>query len=69
MQNRTRTTQLLSWVLAILLIVNLTTPAFAEGAKSDFVINEEGVLTEYNGSGGDVVIPDGVVEIGEFNYG
>ena len=30
---------------------------------SDFII-ENGVLTKYVGPGGDVVIPDGVVEIG-----
>ncbi|MBQ5545266.1 MAG: leucine-rich repeat domain-containing protein, partial [Clostridia bacterium] len=36
--------------------------AYAAG-DSDFVI-EDGVLTEYNGSGGDVVIPDSVKEIG-----
>ncbi len=31
---------------------------------SDFII-ENGVLTKYNGPGGDVVIPEGVTEIGE----
>ena len=31
--------------------------------NSDFVI-ENGVLKEYTGSGGDVVIPEGVTEIG-----
>ena len=30
---------------------------------NDFVI-EQGVLTKYTGPGGDVVIPDGVTEIG-----
>ena len=35
--------------------------AFA--ASSDFTI-EDGLLKKYNGSGGDVVIPDGVTEIG-----
>lgn len=33
-------------------------------ASSDFVI-ENGVLVEYQGPGGDVVVPDGVTEIGE----
>ena len=32
--------------------------------KQDFVI-AEGVLTKYNGPGGDVVIPAGVKKIGE----
>ena len=32
---------------------------------SDFEINEKGELVKYNGSGGDVVIPDGVRCIGE----
>ena len=31
-------------------------------SKQDFVI-AKGVLTKYNGPGGDVVIPDGVIEI------
>ena len=31
---------------------------------SDFQIDEEGCLTRYSGPGGDVVIPDGVTEIG-----
>jgi len=30
---------------------------------SDFEIDENGVLTKYNGNGGDVVIPEGVTEI------
>ncbi len=38
--------------------------------EGDFVI-EDGVLVAYQGSGGDVVIPDGVVSIGgqAFQYG
>lgn len=35
-------------------------------ANEEFVI--EGVLIKYNGSGGDVVIPDGVTRIGEFSF-
>lgn len=31
--------------------------------SSDFVIDEDGVLTAYQGAGGDVVIPDGVTKI------
>lgn len=38
----------------------------SSGSKdSDFVIIGNGVLTKYTGSGGDVVIPDGVTAIGE----
>ena len=33
------------------------------GKKQDFVI-ENGVLTKYTGSGGDVIIPEGVTKIG-----
>lgn len=31
--------------------------------QEDFII-EDGILTKYNGKGGDIVIPDGVREIG-----
>lgn len=57
-------TVLLSRVLAILLLLNLAIPAFANDTGSDFVI-KNGVLTEYAGSGGNVVIPDGITAIGE----
>ncbi len=41
----------------------------ASAAESDFVI-EDGVLVEYTGAGGTVVVPDGVTEIGaEAFYG
>lgn len=33
--------------------------------KQEFVISKKGVLTKYNGPGGDVVIPEGVKAIGE----
>lgn len=32
--------------------------------SEDFMIDEYGMLTNYNGSGGNVVIPDGVISIG-----
>jgi len=35
-----------------------------ESNPEDFEIDENGVLVRYNGAGGDVVIPDGVVSIG-----
>ena len=34
----------------------------------DFEINESGVLVDYKGKGGDVVIPEGVTIIGEFSF-
>lgn len=54
--------KLLPLALALILCLSLAAPAFA--ADSGFVI-ENGVLTEYNGPGGDVVIPDGVTSIGD----
>lgn len=51
----------LAVILALVMCVGLAPTAFA--ADSDFVI-ENGVLTKYNGPGGEVVIPDGVVCIG-----
>lgn len=36
--------------------------------KSDFVIQKD-VLKRYKGSGGTVVIPEGVTKIGEFAFG
>lgn len=56
-----------SALLALCLCLGLAVPAFA--AEDDFVI-EGGVLVEYNGTGGNVVIPDGVTEIApEVFYG
>lgn len=37
------------------------------GNKQDFVI-EKGVLTKYTGPGGDVIILEGVTEIGEMAF-
>ena len=36
----------------------------AEDVENDFVINN-GVLEEYKGAGGDVVIPEGIAQIGD----
>lgn len=47
---------------ALLPLSALTTSA----ASSDFVINKDGVLTDYNGPGGHVVIPDGVKTVDGF---
>lgn len=55
----------MSMMVLCLVLVGLLTPerAYAK-SDSDFVI-ENGVLTEYQGSGGDVIIPDGVTKIGD----
>lgn len=53
--------KLLSIILVLVLTMGLSVPAMA--ADDDFTI-ENGVLTKYNGSGGDVVIPSGVTAIG-----
>jgi len=55
----------LSLALALALCLGLAAPVLA--ADGDFTI-EDGVLTSYNGSGGDVVIPDGVTSIGEVAF-
>ncbi len=54
--------KLLSLALALALCLGLAVPALA--AEGDFTI-EDGVLTKYNGPGGDVTIPGGVTGIGE----
>lgn len=54
--------RVLSVLLALCLLIGAV-PVFASAADSDFVI-EDGVLIEYNGPGGDVVLPDGLTCIG-----
>ncbi len=58
--------RMISLLLALALIITclpqLSLPARA--ANDDFVIDKNGVLTEYNGSGGAVVIPSSVTSIG-----
>ena len=53
----------LSLMLVMVLCLSLL-PVPALAASGDFTI-EHGVLTQYNGAGGDVVIPDGVTSIGD----
>ncbi|MCM1224848.1 MAG: leucine-rich repeat domain-containing protein [Lachnospiraceae bacterium] len=64
-----RTKKLLTAVFMACLVIAgvLSISQTAKAADGDFVI-ENGVLTKYNGSGGDVVIPDGVTKIGEFAF-
>lgn len=50
------------------LLMCLTLLPVTSAAETDFVIDEDGVLTAYNGPGGDVIIPDGVNAIGEFAF-
>lgn len=51
----------LSLLLTLIMCLGLAVPAFA--AENDFII-EDGVLVEYTGAGGDIVIPDSVTSIG-----
>ncbi len=55
--------RLCSLALVLLLCLGLAAPALA--AEGDFTVSESGVLTEYHGPGGEVVIPDGVKWVGD----
>ncbi len=55
--------KILSVLLAVCLLAGCW-PFGALAAEGEFVI-EDGILTQYNGPGGDVVIPAGVTAIGE----
>lgn len=57
-------------ILLVLCMVMTLLPTTAWAADSDFTIDENGVLTKYAGSDGDVIIPDGVTSIGRsaFSY-
>ncbi len=54
---------MLAFALALALCLGLL-PSAALAAEDDFEI-KDGMLTRYRGSGGNVVVPDGVTEIGE----
>lgn len=54
----------LSMVLAMLL-----TAALAAEEQEEFLIGDDGVLYEYDGPGGDIVIPDGVTQISFYGWG
>ena len=65
-QESNTTKKFLAVLISILtLSICFAMPAYAD--NSDFII-ENGVLTSYRGSGGNVVIPDGVTEIGEWAF-
>ena len=51
-------------ILLVLCMVMTLLPATAWAADSDFTIDENGVLTKYTGSGGDIIIPGNVTSIG-----
>ena len=55
--------KVIGWLLCLAMVLAML-PTFSLAADSEFVIDENGVLTKYNGPGGDVVIPEGVVNIG-----
>ncbi len=55
--------RLFSLGLALLACLSLAAPALA--AEGDFTVSESGVLTQYSGPGGEVVIPDGVKWVGD----
>lgn len=55
--------RILSMVLVLCLIVGFC-PSLAFADEDDFII-ENGILSKYNGPGGDVIIPDGVTRIGK----
>lgn len=59
--------KLICFALALALCLGLL-PSAAWAVESGFVI-EDGVLTNYHGPGGDVVIPEGVTAIGEYAFG
>lgn len=55
------------FTFCMVLIGVIAIPKSAQAADSDFVI-ENGVLTKYTGSGGNVVIPNGVTRIGDYAF-
>lgn len=50
-------------ILLGVLVMNLMVPERVWAANSDFVIDENGVLTKYNGDATEVIIPSGVTHI------
>ena len=57
--------KILSIILAVVMILSAFPFVGASASSDDFIIDENGVLTAYNGAGGDIVIPDGVVAIAD----
>ncbi|WP_444641938.1 leucine-rich repeat protein [Caproiciproducens sp. R1] len=59
------TVKALALVLSLLLVIPQCIDIAAYAAEIDDFTIENGVLVKYTGSGGDIVIPDGVIKIGE----
>lgn len=62
--NTFRTNKMLIFIALMFISVLCCVTTGAKADDSDFEIDENGVLTKYKGSGGDVVIPKGVTSIG-----
>ena len=67
MRKRKEMKKVLSLALTLMLMLTLVPMTATVNANSDFEIRN-GVLTKYNGAGGDVVIPDGVTLIGNGSF-
>ena len=52
----------ITWLLVLVLLAGLASVPRAEASDNEFVI-ENGILTGYNGNGGNVTVPEGVTEI------
>lgn len=60
--------RLIGFIMLFAILAAVTAvPKNVQAAGSDFTI-ENGVLTKYNGSGGDVAIPEGVTGIGDWAF-
>lgn len=60
---------LLTLILVFILsMMKFNTSKVFASTSSDFVIDSKGVLVQYNGPGGAVVIPDGVTKIGDYAF-
>ena len=57
--------KILSIILAFVMVLSAFPFVGASASSDDFIIDENGVLTAYNGAGGDIVIPDGVTAIAD----
>lgn len=64
MKKLKRKTSVMFLILFCMVVMGTGLLQTVRADESDFVIDENGVLTKYQGSGGDVVIPDGVTAIG-----
>ena len=63
-----RESKLLSTLLVLCMVLSLL-PGTVLAASPDFQISSEGWLNRYNGPGGAVTIPDGVIRIATYAFG